>query len=370
VRSTINNPPNVLQVVLSLNPGGTERLVVELVKRLRRELSMAVCCLDDEGVWGAALRQEDVAVTALRRRDGFQPQLGRAIARIAAKHRASVVHCHHYSPFVYAAIARVWSPALRIVFTEHGRLSDAPPSAKRRTANRVLAHAPREVVTVSSELKQHLVAEGFPTSKVSVIYNGIDVGGVPGNDLRMRMRRELGVPSDALVVGTVARLDPVKDLATLVRATALQQASVRLVIVGDGAERAALEATAHDIGIASRVKFLGHREDARDLLAACDVYANSSISEGISLTILEAMAAGLPVVATQVGGTPEIVDDSCGRLVPSRDPAALARTLASLAADFPLRQTLGRAARARVEERFTMDRMVREYRDAYCAAAA
>jgi glycosyltransferase involved in cell wall biosynthesis len=370
VNSSTITGPKVLQVVLSLHPGGTERLVVELVKRLQPELSMAVCCLDEPGAWGAALQQEAVTVTALGRRDGFQPQLGRAIARAAAQHGARVVHCHHYSPFVYASIAKLWAPHLRIVFTEHGRLSDAPPSAKRRTANRVLAHAPRGVVTVSSELKQHLVAEGFPTSKVSVIYNGIDVGVVPGNDLRMRMRRELAVPSDALVVGTVARLNPVKDLPTLVGAIALQQAPVTLLIVGDGSERGAIEAAARDMGIASRVKFLGHREDARDVLAACDVYANSSISEGISLTILEAMAAGLPVVATEVGGTPEIVDDSCGRLVPSRDPEALARTLAMLAADFPLRQRMGREARARVEERFTLDRMVREYRDAYCAAAA
>ena len=118
------------------------------------------------------------------------------------------------------------------------------------------------------------------------------------------------------------------------------------------------------------MRFVGHREDARDLLAACDLYANSSISEGISLTILEAMAAGLPVVATRVGGTPEIVDATCGRLVPSRDPRALADALTALAADAALREPLGRQARARVEQRFTLDRMVREYRDTYYAAAA
>jgi glycosyltransferase involved in cell wall biosynthesis len=100
------------------------------------------------------------------------------------------------------------------------------------------------------------------------------------------------------------------------------------------------------------------------------VYANSSISEGISLTILEAMAAGLPVVATRVGGTPEIVDASCGRLVPSRDPESLATTLSQLAGDGALRAALGRAARARVEQRFTLDRMIAEYRDAYYAAVA
>ena len=363
---------NVLQVVLSLNPGGTERLVVEIVRRLRGELPMAVCCLDEAGTWGEGLRREDVGVTALARRNGFQPQLGHAIARIASQHDAKVIHCHHYSPFVYAAIARLWSPDLRIIFTEHGRLSDAPPSAKRRAANRVLSHAPREVVTVSSDLKQHLVAEGFPAGKVNVIHNGIDIGVLPGGDLRARLRRELGIADHEVVVGTVARLDPVKDLHTLIRAIGLQnpaQAPMTLLVIGDGDERASLEAAARNIGAAS-VRFLGHREDARDLLAACDLFANSSISEGISLTILEAMAAGLPVVATHVGGTPEIVDDTCGRLVPARDPQALVAALATLAGDPALRRTLGRDARARVEQHFTLNRMVREYRDAYYAVAA
>jgi glycosyltransferase involved in cell wall biosynthesis len=240
----------------------------------------------------------------------------------------------------------------------------------------VLSHAPREVVTVSSELKQHMVAEGFPTGKVSVIYNGIDVGVMPGRDMRARVRHELGIADDAVVVGTVARLDPVKDLQTLIQAVGhqgaqgAQEARMVLLVIGDGSERARLEASARAAGAGSSVRFLGHREDARDLLAACDVYANSSISEGISLTILEAMAAGLPVVATRAGGTPEIVDATCGRLVPLRDPKALANALSELAADPALAQTLGREARARVEQHFTLERMVREYRDAYYAAAA
>ena len=186
--------PSVLQVVLSLNPGGTERLVVELVKRLRPEMPMAVCCLDEEGSWGEGLRGDQIDVTALRRRDGFRPMLGGAIARIAARHRVNVVHCHHYSPFVYASIAKLWMPKLNIIFTEHGRLSDAPASPKRRLANRVLAHAPRQVVTVSADLKEHLVAEGFPAGKVRVIYNGIDVGPRPNPTLRQRVRHELGDP--------------------------------------------------------------------------------------------------------------------------------------------------------------------------------
>ena len=140
--------PNVLQVVLSLNPGGTERLVLEIVRRLRPELQIAVCCLDDEGAWGEQLRTENVDVKALRRRSGFRPALGRRIAQFAADHHSNVIHCHQYSPFVYGSIARLWRPSLRVIFTEHGRLSDAPPSQKRRLANRLLSHAPREVYAV------------------------------------------------------------------------------------------------------------------------------------------------------------------------------------------------------------------------------
>jgi L-malate glycosyltransferase len=363
--------PSVLQVVLSLNPGGTERLVVELVKRLRPEMPMAVCCLDEEGSWGEGLRTEQIDVTALRRQDGFRPMLGRAIARVAARHRVSVVHCHHYSPFVYASIAKLWMPSLNIIFTEHGSLSDAPASPKRRLANRVLAHAPRRVVTVSADLREHLVAEGFPADKVGVIYNGIEAGPPPDASARQRMRELLSIPDDMLVAATVARLDPVKDLGTLIHAMAQQPRPARLLllVIGDGSERGALEALTRETGADAAVRFLGHREDARDLLAGCDLYVNSSISEGISLTILEAMAARLAVVATRAGGTPEILDETCGRLVPLRDPAALGAAIATLGADATLRAELGRAARARVEARFTLDRMVAQYRDVYRAVA-
>jgi glycosyltransferase involved in cell wall biosynthesis len=163
----------------------------------------------------------------------------------------------------------------------------------------------------------------------------------------------------------------VKDLGTLIHAVARlpRPARLLLLVIGDGSERAGLEALAHETGADAVVRFLGHREDARDLLAGCDLYVNSSISEGISLTILEAMAARLAVVATRAGGTPEILDETCGRLVPLRDPAALGAALATLGADATLRAELGRAARARVEERFTLDRMVAQYRDVYRAVA-
>jgi glycosyltransferase involved in cell wall biosynthesis len=357
----------VLQVALSLNPGGTERLVAELATRLNPRFPSAVCCLDEKGTWAAELEGAGIPVAALGRRPGFHPGLGRAIAREAGRHGATVIHAHHYSPFVYACLAKAWRPGLRLVFTEHGRVSDTPPSPKRRLANRLLSRLPARVFAVSEHLKSHLVAEGFAGHEVNVLYNGIAVGPVGLPDLRRAIRSELAVPDEAMLVGTVARLDPVKDLGLLVGAVADQVrrgAPLRLVIVGDGPERSALETLAGQAPPGA-VSFLGHRNDARRWLAGCDVYVNCSLSEGVSLTILEAMAAGLPVIATSVGGTPEVVTSETGVLIPARDQAALSAALTSLAPDPIRRQALGAAGRRRVEARFTIERMVAEYAAAY-----
>lgn len=356
-----------LHVVLSLDPGGTERLVLDLAQRLHDEIPTAICCLDRPGAWAAEAEARGIAVTALQRREGFQPMLGGAIAKAARRHRATILHAHHYSPFVYSCLARLWSPSLQVVFTEHGRLSDAPPSVRRRLANRVLAKVPRAVIAVSEDMKHHIVREGFAPNAVGVIYNGIDVGPCPSAATRQQIREELGVADGTLVIGTIARLDPVKDLRILVRATAdvANEWPVCTIVIGDGPERRNLEAQASSLEMQRAIRFLGYRDDARDWLAGCDVYVNSSISEGVSLTILEAMAARLAIVATRVGGTPEVVDETCGRLIPSRDSGRLAAALLELARAPGTRADLGRAARERVETRFTLERMVRQYRDVY-----
>jgi glycosyltransferase involved in cell wall biosynthesis len=361
-------PPRVVHVVLSLGPGGTERLVIEICKRLPA-VESAVCCLDEAGAWADELQSRSIDVVALKRQPGFHPSLGYRIAAVARRHRASVLHCHHYSPFVYGQIAALVRPAMRVVFTEHGRLTDAGPSRRRRIVNPVLGRLTPDIYAVSAALRLHMLAEGFPADRVSVIHNGIDPGSVPTAIDREQARRALEIPSDAFVVGTVARFDPVKDLATLVDAFLdLRRALPRamLVLIGDGAERAALEQRVRAAGAERAVHFTGYRGDVRALLPALDVYANSSVTEGISLTILEAMAAALPVVATRVGGNPEVViDGHTGALVPSRGRAAMATALRGLAAMNHGRAGLGAAARRRVTQYFTIDRMVDDYHRIY-----
>jgi glycosyltransferase involved in cell wall biosynthesis len=216
-------------------------------------------------------------------------------------------------------------------------------------------------------LKTHLVAEGFPRTSVAVIYNGIDVGDAPSASDRARIRQTLGVGDDTLVVGTVARLDPVKDLGTLIEAAGhlASERRLRTVILGDGSEMSRLKQAAAARGISSVITFLGHRDDARSWLAGFDVFVNCSTSEGISLTILEAMAAGLPVVATAVGGTPEVVTNDCGYLVPPRDPVRLADAVRRLSRNADERQSLGTLARQRIHRYFQLERMISEYELVY-----
>ena len=361
-----------MQVVLSLNPGGTERLVIDLVSRLHNEFPMAVCCLDDEGVWAESVKRQGVPVTALHRHPGFHPALARGVARAASAHGADVIHAHHYSPFVYSALAGLFSGSPSVILTEHGRLSDTGPSSKRRLANRVLAHLAHATCAVSEDVRRHLIGEGFAAASVRVIYNGVEIGAVPTAAERIAVRAALDVTETSCLIGTIARLDSVKDLTTLIGAvsSAGSRADIRLAIVGDGPERSGLEQTARRLGVGDRVRFLGYRDDARKYLAGFDVYANSSVSEGVSLTILEAMGAALPVVATAVGGTPEVVNESCGRLVSARDPEAFATHLVALALSSSDRRRLGDAARQRVEARFTLAQMIEEYRQLYRACGS
>jgi L-malate glycosyltransferase len=368
-RAGPSKPPRVMQVLLSLVPGGTEHLVVEICKRLPAEYGTVVCCLDAEGEWAGDLQARGIEVKALHRRPGFRPGVGRAIARLAAERNIDVLHCHQYSPFVYGRIAATWNRRLKIVYTEHGRLSDAPPSWKRRLVNPLLSRFDGSIVAVSHELRDYMIESRFPRERVRVIHNGIEPAQAATTLDRRRARLRLGLDERAFVVMTVARLDPVKDLLMLLDAFSIVRRRVRsaqLVIVGDGPERQRLTERAGREDLVGVVQITGYRPEVRELLAAADLYASSSISEGVSITILEAMATGIPVVATAVGGTPEILSDGAGGiLVPSRDPAAMAAAIISLAEDRRRRNSLAAAARRRLETSFTIDRMVDDYARSY-----
>jgi glycosyltransferase involved in cell wall biosynthesis len=362
--------PRVMQLVLSLSPGGTERLVIEIVRALQPRIDSVVCCLDEPGAWAGELTALGVPVIALGRAPGFHPELSMRLARIMRERQIDVVHCHHYSPYVYGLLAAARAN-VKVVFTEHGRLSDGKPSRKRAIINPLLSLLGGRICSVSADLKQHMVAEGFPARRIQVVYNGIEIGPRPDSSDRAAARRLLGIPDDAFIAGTVGRLDPVKNLTVMLEAIGFlvsKHPEARAVIIGDGDERARLEARAAELGISGSVQFAGYRKDVRALMPAFDLYVNCSAFEGVSLTILEAMAAGLPVIATPVGGNPEVVIDQETGLIVAGGPEPIADAIAQLLLDSGRRREMGDAGRRRVEQHFSITRMVDAYAGAYLGA--
>ena len=362
--------PTICQVVHSLHIGGAELLVTELSRALRDRFRFVFACLDGDGPLAEQLRGEGHVVEVLHRRAGVDWQCGRRLTTFFREQNVAAVHAHQYTPFFYSLLARGFGRQPPIVFTEHGRQHPDHPRLKRIVCNRLLLRPRDRVIAVGEAVRGALIAnEGIPASRVEVLFNGVRLKTyrAAANDpaLRAAVRHELGLSDSDFVVAQVARLNELKDHATAARAiarTTRQSANIRWLVVGDGEQRTALEAAVRDNGIGDVTKVLGTRRDVPRLLAAADVCLLSSISEGIPLTLIEAMAARLPVVSTDVGGVAEVVvPEITGLLAPSGDDALLADRLIRLAADRAFGSRLGRNGAARAEDLFSFERMADGY---------
>jgi glycosyltransferase involved in cell wall biosynthesis len=226
------------------------------------------------------------------------------------------------------------------------------------------------VVGVGNAVRQALIAnEGLPKRRVEVLFNGVDVDAFASQTNRTAARVAFGAAESEFVIIQVARLDYLKDHATALRTMARvvgKAPQSRLILVGDGPERSAIESQVRALKLDDNVCLLGTRSDVDRLLPGADAFLLTSVSEGIPLTVIEAMAAGLPVVGTDVGGMNEVVVDSTtGFLTPSNDDAALADRLLRLAGDPYLRQRMGAAGRARAKDLFDEPRMCADYQRLY-----
>ncbi len=359
----------LMQLVIGLGPGGTERLVIDMTREIHRHAYVMVSCLDELGDWSNQLTDLGIEMTCLGRNAGFDWRLGLKIARLCKQHRINVIHCHHYSPYIYGALAGLLRLGLRVVYTEHGRLSDGEPSLKRKIANQIFGRLPGRFFAVSHELREHMLQEGFSKQRLKVVHNGIAKGDAPTPAHCLSARQAMGVAPDAFVLGTVARLDAVKDLGNLLDAFTLfhkKYNTGRLVIVGDGEEMPMLRKKVADHRLEDAVVFMGKRDDVRMLLYGLDLYINCSITEGISVTILEAMASQVCVLATDVGGTGEIITSGVdGLLVKAKNSNALSQGIGQLYEDQQMRDQIAAAGSRRVATHFSMKRMVDSYLTSY-----
>jgi L-malate glycosyltransferase len=342
-------------------------LAARLARQLCGDYRVLFACLDELGTLGQQLRDEGFEVEVLGRRPGVDWKCMLRLARFLRRQRVDLIQAHQYTPFFYAAAARLLSPRSAILLMEHGRHYPDYPRPKRKVANRLLLGRRDRVVAVGRAVREALVAnDGFPAQRVGVIHNGIDLSpfAAPCDD-RRSIRRELGVGDDDFVILQVARLDYLKDHATAVRTLAEVvpcRPDVRLVLVGEGPELKAIQELVSRHKLEPHVRLLGLRNDVARLLPGADLFLLTSISEGIPLTVIEAMAAGLPVVGTRVGGLPEVVEEGrTGLLASAGDHAGLARAVCQLGGEPALRHEMGRLGRERAEALFSERQMHSQY---------
>lgn len=351
--------------------GGAEVLADRLARKLSGRFETVFACLDDIGELGEQLRSDGFQIECLGRSSGVDVRCAWRLAKFLQKQRVDLVVAHQYTPFFYSMTARMLGRNRPIVFVEHGRALPDYPRPKRMMFNRWMVRGYDRLIAVGADVRRALIEnEGLPAERVEVIYNGVDLNPFQPNDSqRLVVRRELGLDSAAFVIAQVARLDVLKDHLTAVRTMKFvvdTNPEAMLVMIGEGPERTAIEAEIETLGLQKNVRLLGLRKDIPQLLSATDAMLLTSVSEGIPLTLIEGMAAELPIVTTDVGGIREVVSENeTALLAPAGESRLLAKHLQQLSGNVVLRKQLGEAGSRLAHEKFSEEAMHAHYTRVY-----
>lgn len=356
------NRIRVCHLVSTLNIGGLEKVVYDLVRLANREMfDVQVICLGEIGALANDFSKLGVATTALGalgKKSTYNS--ARILSKLLKTSPVDVLHTHNPAPHKIGALARCLTRIPVLVHTKHGR--NYPDNWRRVLVNRIITWMTDAIVAVSNDAAAvSRDIEHVPNHKIRVIQNGIDLE---------KYRTQVQQSRSASRVIHVARLsDPPKDHTTLLHAAkivASQVADFHLEIVGDGPDRGNIESLCDELKLRKHVTISGFRSDICERLATSGMAMLSSTTEGLSITLLEAMAMGLPVVATDVGGNREVVaDQETGLLVPNKNPDQMARAMLEIIQSPQKAAAFGAAGRKRVEENFCLSRVADKYADLY-----
>jgi len=343
-----------------------EKFVLDLIHVSGNHFKHKVVCLERVGALSPSDSSLDIKCLGMNQ--GLQLKPIFEICSIIKNFHIDLVHTHNEKAQFYGALAGFFC-GIPVVHTKHGKNQI---TFRSRLRNNLLARFCTRIIAVSRDAASQCInEERISASKVSTILNGVDTDVFFPNKETSSLRTSLGISAGIPVVGVIARLAAVKDHATLISACQILKASgidFRLLIIGDGPLKAPLVGLANSLELHRTIIFAGSRFDIPDLLNVMDIFVLSSISEGISLTLIEAMACGLPVVATNVGGNPEVVVDGVtGYLVPPKEPEAIADKLLLLLNNARVRKSFGSAGRTRAVENFSIQKAVYEYETCYRA---
>jgi sugar transferase (PEP-CTERM/EpsH1 system associated) len=350
-------PIRIAHVALQLDTGGMEKLLVEFARHANRErFELVFVSLGGRGSVAEDIEACGWPVLALNAGEGLSVRLLWRLWQVFRSWKVALVHTHNSKPLVYAGPAAKMAGVSHVIHTRHGQRYQASTRTTRlfQWASRLADR----IVCVSQDSARLSVNERIPKEKISTIWNGID----------LTRFRQVG-PTNGGPAVMVGRLSPEKDVETLIRAVPLVLASCpefQLEIAGNGPCLDQLRDIVSALAVANHVHFLREVQDVAGLLGRASIFVLPSLTEGISLTLLEAMACGLPVIATRVGGNPEVViEGETGFLVPSHSPVDLAEAILQVIGDEEMGRRMGSAGRHRVEKDFDVSRMVADYEALY-----
>ena len=372
-------PPLIVHLLYRLDTGGMETLLVECINRMPpQRYRHAIVCLTESSAFSARIRQPGVEVYALHKAPGLSLSTHLALYRVLRRLRPALLHTYNLAAIEYHAVALLAGVRGR-VHAEHGRDAGDPDGSNRRhnALRRLLRPLIQRFIPVSADLEQWLRdVIHVPFRKNTLILNGVDTAAFAPAASSLP-RSEGLITSDGPVIGTVGRLQAVKSQHVLIDAFALLRNSgawpdtLKLIIVGDGPCRAALQERIAAAGLIDHVWLTGARDDIAAFMQRFTLFALPSMAEGTPITLLEAMACGLPVVASRVGGIPALVPDGeAGTLVPPGDAAALAAALAVYLRDPALARQHGEAGRALVRQCWSIEQTVASYLALYDSLCA
>jgi sugar transferase (PEP-CTERM/EpsH1 system associated) len=368
------NKLHIMHVLYSLDIGGMENIVVNLVNKLNpMYFSSSICCLGFVGRFEENVAQDRVKIFNLHKRPGHDPFLFLRLGTLFKRENVKIVNTYNWAGFFDGVLGAKIANVPVIIHSEHGKEYEDLDGIKRRRAltyKLILPIIPNAVVTVCEALKNDFIKlTNIKNEKIITIYNGVELEKFNPNIDIKKKKKEIGCNEEDIIIGTVGRLDPIKDYSTLIYAakSVIEEFSnIKFLFIGDGAEFSKLKNLTHTLNISQNTIFLGSRNDVPQLLKIMYLFVLPSLSEGLSCTILEAMAAKLPVIATNVGGNPEIViNGKSGILFKPKDYHSLAKYIIDLIKNSTKAYDMGKYGFERIKRDFNLSKMISAYESLY-----